>query len=348
MAHKNELICLKFSLLLCFMLFFQASFSQYDFKELDQKIIEKQKILGENVVAMVWKDTLVYKKEIGGFTSKTQAPIASCGKWLTAALVMTFVDEGKISLDDKVSKWLPVFAKYGKNYITIRHCLSHMTGIQSEPIRLLKLLERKRYKTLEEEVNDFAAKEIQANPGMEFRYSNIGLNIAGRVLEVISKKKFDQLMLMRIFRPLGMRNSTFTNFESAVDPSGGAKSTANDYMNFLVMLLNNGMFNGQRILSEESIRAMRQTQTKPELIKYAPKAAEGFNYALGAWVIEQDKSSNATAMTSPGLFGTWPMIDYCSGYAYIFFVKSLLGEERANAQMEIREVVNRIFPSKCK
>ena len=348
MAHKNELTCLKFSLLLCFMLFFQASFSQYDFKELDQKIIEKQKILGENVVAMVWKDTLVYKKEIGGFTSKTQAPIASCSKWLTTALVMTFVDEGKISLDDKVSKWLPVFAKYGKNYITIRHCLSHMTGIQSEPIRLLKLLERKRYKSLEEEVNDFAAKEIQANPGMEFRYSNIGLNIAGRVLEVITKKKFDQLMLMRIFRPLGMRNSTFTNFESAVDPSGGAKSTANDYMNFLVMLLNNGMFNGQRILSEESIREMRQTKTKPELIKYAPKAAEGFNYALGAWVIEQDKSSNATAMTSPGLFGTWPMIDYCRGYAYIFFVKTLLGEERANAQMEIRKVVNRIFPSKCK
>jgi CubicO group peptidase (beta-lactamase class C family) len=348
MAHKNELTCLKFSLLLCFLLFFQASFSQYDFKELDQKIIEKQKILGENVVAMVWKDTLVYKKEIGGFTSKTQAPIASCSKWLTAALVMTFVDEGKISLDDKVSKWLPIFAKYGKNYITIRHCLSHMTGIQSEPIRLLKLLERKRYKSLEEEVNDFAAKEIQANPGTEFRYSNIGLNIAGRVLEVITKKKFDQLMLMRIFRPLGMRNSTFTNFEAAVDPSGGAKSTANDYMNFLVMLLNNGMFNGQRILSEESIREMRQTQTKPELIKYAPKAAEGFNYALGAWVIEQDKSGNATALASPGLFGTWPMIDYCRGYAYIFFVKTLLGEERANAQMEIREVVNRIFPSKCK
>jgi CubicO group peptidase (beta-lactamase class C family) len=144
-----------------------------------------------------------------------------------------------------------------------------------------------------------------------------------------------------------MRNSTFTNFESAVDPSGGAKSTANDYMNFLVMLLNNGMYQGQRILSEESIREMRKTQTKPELIKYAPKTAEGFNYALGAWVIEQNNSGKATTLTSPGLFGTWPMIDYCRGYAYIFFVKTLLGEERANAQMEIREVIDRIFPSEC-
>ncbi len=116
---------------------------------------------------MIWKgDSLVYKKEMGDFNSKTQAPIASCSKWLTAALVMQFVDEGKISLDDKVVKYIPEFDKYFKGYITIRHCLSHMTGIEDDDKFLKRILDRKKYTTLEEEVNAFAAKrEIRANAG---------------------------------------------------------------------------------------------------------------------------------------------------------------------------------------
>ena len=348
MSHKAFLFCLKYSLLVIFLLFLQDGFTQPNFKEIDNLIQEKQSILGKDIVAMIWKDTLVYKKEIGDFKSKTQAPIASCSKWLTAALIMIFVDEGKLSLDDKVGTYLPIYAKYGKSYITIRHCLSHMTGIQSEPVKLLKLLERQKYKSLEDEVNDFAKKEIQNNPGVEFRYSNIGLNIAGRVLEVITKKKFDQLIQVRLLRPLGMRNTTFSNYESSVNPSGGAKSTAEDYMKFLVMLLNKGTYHGLRVLSEESALQLRQVQTKPEQIKYAPKAAAGFNYALGSWVIEQDNKGMATVLSSPGLFGTWPMIDFCRGYVYLFFVKNLLGEERAETHIEIKKLIDQQIPSQCK
>jgi len=348
MSRKTPLFCLKYSLLVIFLLFLQGSFAQTNFKEIDNLIQEKQSILGKDIVALIWKDTLVYKKELGDFKSRTQAPIASCSKWLTAALVMTFVDEGKLSLDDKVSKYLPIYAKYGKSYITIRHCLSHMTGIQSEPIKLLKLLERQKYKSLEEEVDDFAKKEIQNNPGIEFRYSNIGLNIAGRVLEVISRKKFDQLIQIRLLRPLGMRYTTFSNYESSVNPSGGAKSTADDYMKFLVMLLNKGMFHGQRILSEESIQQLRLVQTKTEQIKYAPKAAAGYNYALGSWVMEQDNNGIATVLSSPGLFGTWPMIDFCRGYVYLFFVKNLLGEEHAEIHFEIKKLIDEQILSQCK
>ncbi|MFX8797496.1 serine hydrolase domain-containing protein, partial [Acinetobacter baumannii] len=81
---------------------------------------------------------------------RTVVPIASCSKWLTAALVMVLVDEGKISLDDKVTKYIPEFAKYSKGYITIRHCLSHQTGIEQEPIKLLSILQRKKFPNLEE------------------------------------------------------------------------------------------------------------------------------------------------------------------------------------------------------
>lgn len=355
MAYKLCSACMKVALALSSLLILQPLYAQQKFGDLDAILQQKQKLLGKDFVVMLWgngldkkDDTLVYKKELGEFNSKTQAPIASCSKWLTAALVMTFVDEGKLSLDDKVTKWLPEFEKYGKNFITIRICLSHMTGIRSEPITILKLLEKKKFNSLEEEVNSFAAKDIQANPGEEFRYSNIGLNIAGRVLEVLSKKKFDVLIRQRLFVPLAMRKTTFSTLDgSAVNPSGGAQSTPDDYMHFLVMLLNKGVYQGRRILSEAAVDQLLQVQTKPEQIKYAPKATQGYNYALGAWVVEE-KNGAATAIASPGLFGTWPMIDYCRGYAYLFFVKNLLGEERADTQIEIKGVIDEKFANHCK
>ena len=351
MSYKVSSICLKVLSVVSFLLLLQPASAQYDWAKLDAELRAKQQLLGENVVALIWKgDSVVYKNEMGGFTSKTQAPIASCSKWLTAALVMQFVDEGKLSLDDKVVKYIPEFEKYFKNYITIRQCLSHMTGIESAEGGFLKtIMERRKFSSLEEEVNAFAARKIRANPGTDFWYSSIGLNIAGRVLEVISKKKFEVIIKQKLFTPLGMTKTTFAAAENGgpVNPSGGAKSTADDYMKFLVMLLNKGKHNGVQILSENAVNEMRKVQTKKEQIKSAPKSAEGYLYASGSWVVEE-KDGTATALASPGLFGTWPMIDYCRGYAYIVFVKNLLGEERADAHRQLKKLVDEQIVSVCR
>src|SRR5437762_13516744 len=123
----------------------------------------------------------------------------------------------------------------------------------------------------EEEVNSFASKDIQANPGEEFRYSNIGLNIAGRILEIISKRRFDVLARQRLFVPLLMRRTSFSSLDgSAVNPSGGALSSPEDYMHFLIMLMNKGIYQGRRILSEAAVNEMLTIQTSPGQIKYAP------------------------------------------------------------------------------
>lgn len=333
-----------------FLLFFQAAFSQYNWKELDENLEAKKKILGDNLVAMIWKnDSLVYKKEIGDFNAKTQAPIASCSKWLTAALVMQFVDEGKISLDDYVVKYIPEFEKYFKSYITIRQCLSHTTGIEDEGGLAKKLFKRKKFNSLEDEVNDFAARDIRAKPGTDFWYGNVGLNIAGRVLEVVSRRKFDQLIRSKLFYPLGMRKTTFQELNGGpVNPSGGAKSTAEDYMKFLVMLLNKGKYNGVQILSEASVEEMMKLQTTPGMIKHAPVSAEDYGYASGCWVMDKDAAGNGTVVTCPGLFGTWPVVDYCRGYAYIIFVKNFLGEERANEERGLKNIIDHQLPSTCK
>jgi CubicO group peptidase (beta-lactamase class C family) len=152
-----------------------------------------------------------------------------------------------------------------------------------------------------------------------------------------------------------MTNTTFANLSGGpVNPSGGAQSTADDYMKFLLMMLNNGKYNGKQILSEEAVNEMRKVRNTPEQIKYAPKSAQGYLYASGSWVAEGPLPASpeggrvAVSLASPGLFGTWPMIDYCRGYAYIVFVKNLLGEERANAHEAIKEIIDRQLSSSCK
>ena len=359
MSLKIRFNCLKFSIFIVSLLIFQVGNSQkkekpfptkHGLEQLDDVLAQKQNLIGKDYVVLIWEkdDTLVYKKEVGEYKSKTVAPIASCSKWLTAALVMQFVDEGKISLDDPVVNYLPVFEKYMKKYITIRHCLSHMTGIEDDDKFLKKVLQRKKFDNLEQEIEAFAAREIRANAGTDFWYGNIGLDIAARVVEVVSKRKFDALIKQKLLNPLGMRQTTFTELDGGLyNPSGGARSTADDYMKFLVMLMNKGKYNGKQILSEESVDEMMKIQTANVPKRYAPKAAEGFNYALGSWVIEP-KDSTASALASPGLFGTWPMVDFCRGYAYILFVKNFLGEERANAHLEIKAVIDEKIREKCK
>lgn len=351
--------CLKVSAVLIFLLFFQFADAQLNkipeglmsFPAIDKKLDDAKKDLGGFVSALVWKDgKIIYQKNIGtDFNTKTQVPVAAVSEWLTAALVMSFVDQGKISLGDKVSTYLPFFSKYSKGYITIKDCLAHLTGIESEPVRLSNLFGRKKYASLQEEVEEYAAKkEIQSNPGLEFRFSNIGYAIAGRVLEVITKRSFEQLMQERITRPLMMRNTSFSSF-GAVNPAAGGMSTAYDLTNFLSMLLNKGSFNGKTILSEKAVTDMQTIYTTPAMIKYAPKAGEGYNYGLGNWIVEANENNIGTVLAVPGLAGTWTMIDKCRGYSLVIVTKGDLGDEKRNLWMEIKSMLDAQLPSvNCK
>lgn len=348
MSCKVRAVCLKCGVLALFLLFLQPVFAQYNFQAFDQEWQAKQKLLGKDAVIMLWKDTLVYKKEAGDLKSKSDLPIGNASQWLTAALVMQFVDEGKLSLDDKVARWLPEFERYNKNYVTVRLCLSHMTGISDEKKFMKTLLQRTKFPSLEEEVNSFAKREIRTNPGEDFWYGNIGINIVGRVLEVISKKKFDVLIKTKLFNVIGMRKTTFTNIDnSAINPSGGAVSTPDDYMKFLVMLLNKGKSGDKQVLSEAAVEQLKEIQTKNIKISYIPKEIAEFGCAPGAWVMEE-KDGKATTLASPSLFGIWPMIDFCRGYAYLVFVKELLRDEKAETHLELKKLIDDQIHSTCK
>ncbi len=290
--------------------------------EMDAFLTANQKILGTDVIAMAYKDgKLLYKKELeketGDFNGRVQVPAGMASQWLVAATVMAYVDEGKISLDDKVSKYLPIFAKYMKTYITLRNCLTFTTGIHADAPGPLKLLEKSKYPDLETEVDAFASKrDIETNPGTQIFFSSIGPEIAARVLEVVTKKSFDRCVQDKILRPCKMRGTSFTNDNGMVNNVfDGAITTANDYINFLGMLLSKGVFEGKTVLTEKSITEMETVQFAAVSVKYLPKEAAGLKIGLGCWI---ESGSTATSLNTTGFY---PYVDRNLHYAALLLPK---------------------------
>jgi CubicO group peptidase (beta-lactamase class C family) len=358
MSYKVNLACLRFSLPVVSLLFCLISVGQkkeavvvdHRFDPVDQLFKQNQKTLGNDFVALVWKDDkIVYEKQgSADFSPKMPAPAAGAADWMTAALVMTFVDEGKLSLEDKVTRYIPEFGRYMKGYITIRNCLTNTTGIKVDE-GVKKVLEKTKYETLEDEVNAYASKRsIGTNPSTEFFYSNLGPNIAARVLEVISKKGFDRLMMDRIIRPLKMHGTSFSSEDGgAINPSGGARITANDYISFLVMLLHKGLTpDNKRILSEKAVEELETAQFSSLPVKFVPKELQGAQFGLGCYIGGVSAGGAATVLTCPNLLGTTPFIDKCRNYAAILIVLKPEEEKKALYQ-SMMNLVNEALGGGC-
>ena len=329
--------------LILFLLISRNSRAQYNFENVDRVLDASQKNLGRNMCVLVSKnDKIVYSFLRGDYNESTPELIASCSKWFTSALVMTFADEGKLSVDDPISKYLPDFATADKKNILIRHCLSHTTGIESEPFTLASLRDHRKYKTLGEEVRGFASKPMAGKPGEVFAYSTVGLNIAGHILEVISGRDFETLFQERIARPLGMTNTSFVS-KNAINPSGGATSTALEYLKFLEMILHQGNYKGRQILSEHSVAAMQESQTANARVLYTPEQANGLDYGFGEWIHRKDPQERGIVVSSPGLFGTFPYIDKSGNYAAIIFVKNLKRKGRKETYGAILSAIEKAF-----
>ena len=125
--------------------------------------------------------------------------------------------------------------------------------IPRDPLNFLRNLS---IPDLETEVDAFASKrEIETNPGTEIFFSQIGPDIAARVLEVVTKKTFDRCVQDKILRPCKMRGTSFTNDNGVTsNAADGAITTANDFINFLGMLLNKEVLKGRRYKRKISCR----------------------------------------------------------------------------------------------
>jgi CubicO group peptidase (beta-lactamase class C family) len=154
--------------------------------------------------------------------------IASQSKSITATAFMMLVDEGKVKLDDPVSKYLPGFrspwvAAYqdkdhellvkAKTPITVRHILSHTSGLPGTSVVEAPTLD---LLPLREAVDSYALTPLLFEPGTRYQYSNAGINTAGRIIELVSGMSYEDFLDKRLFGPLGMKDTTFWPSEEQV------------------------------------------------------------------------------------------------------------------------------------
>lgn len=343
MTGKTQKTCLSCSLLLGFMLFFQSLTAQDDFSSLTNLIKKNEKTLGKDYAVVVQKQGKpVFLKETEEFKMKTPAPVGSGSQWFTVALIMILVDEGKIKLDDPVAKYVPVFGKYMKGYITIRHCISQTTGLDTDPVGILKLAQKTRFASLEEEMEAYAAKKlIVDNPGNAFAFGNVGLNMAARVAEVVTKKTFDRVITEKLFRPLGMRSASFYNETGdAPNPSAGAVCSAYDYINFMQMILNKGVFNGKRVMSENALKEMFTSQLSDAKQRYIPEMAKGYAYVPGCWITETNADGSPAVYSAIGMYGTWAWMDVKNAVCGVVMVREMNDNRKRELYLQIISAAN--------
>lgn len=177
-------------------------------------------------VGVVREGQLIFNRAYGSanlelgvpMTDRTVFRLASLTKQFTAASVLLLVEQKKLSLDDKLSKFYPDFPRGTE--ITIRHLLNHTSGIRDYPESLLGDLSPKEWST-PALAQRLAAIGFDFDPGTHFKYSNSGYVLLGQIIEKISGQTFAQFTKARLFEPLGMVD-TSVDSEADVVPGRAA------------------------------------------------------------------------------------------------------------------------------
>lgn len=253
----------------------------------------------------------VYTKSYGGFLDSTVAKVASCSKWLSGAALMSLVDQGKLSLSDTVGAYLPLFSRYGKGGITIAQLFSHTSGFPSNSVQDY---EDNPSLTLSQCVDSIGKNvALVAQPGTQFDFGNVSMQVAGRICEVVTAQKWNNLFINNIAAPCGM---IYTNYGLTDNPSiaNGASSSAGDYTLFLYMIMNNGVaMNGRRVLSQNAVAGMEQGLTSNVSVAYSPYPASLLPasnfYGVGNWRDVVAAGDSLVESSSPGAFGAHPWIN---------------------------------------
>ena len=295
-----------------------------------------QKKLPGAVVLVGRGERVLYQKAIGHralvpaaepMTLDTIFDVASLTKVVATTTATTMlIEEGKIRLNDRVSTFVPGFERYGKENITIRHLLTHVSGLRPD-------VDLADSWTGYDTAIALAIEEVPtAPPGTRFVYSDINFFLLGDIVRRVSGKPLDEFTRERIFEPLGMKDTMFNPPASLAariapterctpygwpcegpgmsmlrgtvhDPTArrmggvaghaGLFSTAADLALFCRTLLGNGALKGTRILSPLATAKMTSPATPPE---------ERNVRALG-WDVDSAFSSNRGELLPIGSFG---------------------------------------------
>jgi uncharacterized protein YbbC (DUF1343 family)/CubicO group peptidase (beta-lactamase class C family) len=202
----------------------------------------------------------------------------------TAPAIMLLAERDKLRLDDKVDHWITNFKAHGKGAVTIRHLLTHTSGLRPS------LSSEPTWSGLAKAIDLAKEERLTAQPGTKFRYSDINFILLGEIVQLASGQLLDEFTSKHIYQRLGMRDTGFLPpFEqrSRVAPTervdgeilhgivhdptarrmdgvaghAGLFTTAADLSRFAQMMLNGGKLNGRRIFKSETVQLMTSVHT---------------------------------------------------------------------------------------
>jgi CubicO group peptidase (beta-lactamase class C family) len=137
-------------------------------------------------------------------TPEMRYSIGSISKQFTAAAILLLQEQGKLSLDDTVGKYIPGLTEGDK--VTIRQILSHTSGYQDYWPEDYLMTPMRKPESAQQIIDTWAKKPLDFEPGTQWQYSNTNFVIAGRIVETITGAPLMDLLTTRIFRPLGMQS----------------------------------------------------------------------------------------------------------------------------------------------
>ena len=207
----------------------------------------------------------------------------------TTPAIMLLVERGKLRLDDKVNHWILGFEAHGKEAVTVRHLLTHTSGLRPG------LSAKPAWSGVAKAIDLAKEERLTAQPGTKFRYSDINFILLGEIVQLASGQLLDEFTSKHIYRRLGMRDTGFLppfKKRSRVAPTervggeilhgivhdptarrmdgvaghAGLFTTAADLSRFAHMMLNGGKLNGRRIFKRETVQFMTSVHT-PEGMK---------------------------------------------------------------------------------
>jgi len=232
----------------------------------------------------------------------TSFQIQSMTKPLVASAALILSDQGKLQLDDPVSRYVPAFAQGRSQAIKVRNLANHTSGFRIPTNFVPKTnAEIPDGSTLQREVARLPEIGPAVTPGSSYDYSNPGYNTLAAVIEVASGETIDRFLSDAVFKPLEM-NNTYAYWrgqpKKGLPPvyekkngaweivqeqedqapfargSAGLVSTAWDYAKFCQMYLNHGLYNGVRVLNEDSIRQATSVTVRSSLVYPSPRQLE--------------------------------------------------------------------------
>lgn len=314
-----------------------AQAQTYDFSAATAQLSNNLALYPGGVFVQVFQDdTEIFTYQGGGAIGlDTQVRLGSCTKWFSSAIVLRLAERGLFNLDDSIGNYLPIFNANGKGHVTIRQCFSMTSGLYETDVDY----ETTQTLTLTQSVNRIALNTpLVFPPGTQLAYEGDGMQVVGRICEVVTDKDWHTLAQDELFTPLGLTLSDYRNWIANPGIPGGGRSTARAFQKFLRMILRNGLADdGSLYLTSHTVKEWFTNQTRglPEYDAPWPPHAYPYgarpDYGHGSWILAHNPTNDLVEeITSPGAYGTFPWVDVKRRLRGIIEMNSAVGSPLLN------------------